>query len=182
MKKDFDRWVDEKGPVFFKKLGIIPGQKILDFGCGWGSNTMAAAKAVAPSGYVYALEKDKEAIKRLLGSADDKAIENIRVIGSGEMASIPVDSGELDGVLLYDVIHDHYFDRAGRKKLLQEASRVIRKKGLLSVFPHHIDEEGLDIIKAEISGAGFTFRDMIRDNILHDSELIIDSVYNFTRE
>jgi ubiquinone/menaquinone biosynthesis C-methylase UbiE len=182
MKKDFDRWVDEKGPVFFKKIGLMPGQKILDFGCGWGSNTMAAAKAVAPSGCVYALEKDEDSISRLLVSAGSRAIENIRIIGSGEMASMPVGSGELDGVLLYDVIHDHYFDRAGRKKLFMEAGRVIKKKGLLSIFPHHIDKAGLVIIKAEISGAGFIFRDMIRGTILHDSELIIDSVYNFTRE
>ncbi len=182
MKKDFDRWVDEKGPGFFKKIGLKPGQKILDFGCGWGSNTMAAAKAVAPSGCVYALEKDEKAISRLLGSAGSRAIENIRIIGSGERASIPAGNGELDGVLLYDVIHDHYFDRSGRKKLFLEVKRVIKKEGMLSVFPHHIDEAGLETIKAEISGSGFIFRDMLRDTILHDSILIIDTVYNFIRE
>lgn len=182
MEKDFYKWVNEKGPVFFKKIGIRPGQRILDFGCGWGSNAMAMAKVVASSGCVYALEKDKDSIKKLMESADDEVKENIRIIESGEKDSIPIGNSELDGALLYDVIHDHYFDRTERKKLFLEVKRIIKKEGLLSVFPHHFDETGFEIVKEEISGSGFIFRDMLVDTILHDSKLILDKVFNFTRE
>ena len=50
------------------------------------------------------------------------------------------------------------------------------------MFPHHMDKAGINIIREEISDSGFTFRDFIRDTILHDSILIIDNVLNFTRD
>jgi ubiquinone/menaquinone biosynthesis C-methylase UbiE len=163
-------------------MGIKPGYKILDFGCGWGSNAIAMAKVVSPSGCVYALEKDRDSIKKLLETADSKVRANLKLIESRNKTSIPISDMELDGALLYDVIHDYYFDQAERKKLFLEIQRIIRKKGLLSVLPHHIDENGINIIKGEIMDAGFTFRNIIRDTILHDSTLIEDTVFNFIRD
>jgi ubiquinone/menaquinone biosynthesis C-methylase UbiE len=182
MEKDFNIWADEKGPIFFKKIGIGPGQKILDFGSGWGSNALALARLVAPMGYVYALEKEKDSIDKLRESAKARDIENIRIIEDSEEGLTYLEDGELNGALLFDVIHDYYFDQAERVKLFREMYRIIKKEGLLSVYPHHICEDEVNKIKQEIAEAGFTCRDILKTTVLHDSTLIQDRVLNFVKD
>jgi len=41
--KDMDRWEKEDGVKFLRKVGLRPGQTVLDFGCGAGHYTIPAA-------------------------------------------------------------------------------------------------------------------------------------------
>ena len=182
MFTDFEKWINNEGLVFFKKLGIKSGQNILDFGCGWGSNTIPVAKAVAPSGYVYALEKNEDYINKLLETADKYEMKNIKVLKSLRKISTSASDRGFDGVLLYDVIHDYYFDRPERKRLFIEMKRIIKKGGLLSVFPHHMSGRQIGEIKKEILCSGFLYRNRIRDKVLHDSVLISGIIYNFIKK
>ena len=180
MVNDLGKWMDGIGQDFFKKnLDIKSGQKILDFGCGWGSNAIVISKIVAPDGYVYAFEKDRDSISKMLSMVDKKSKKNLKVILAEEKSRTPIPDSELDIVLLYDVIHDPYFDCLERKILFREMNRIIKKRGMLSIFPHHISSDEIEIIKKEISNAGFEFSNKITSTIIHDSVLILDSVYNF---
>jgi ubiquinone/menaquinone biosynthesis C-methylase UbiE len=177
-----DKWINEIGQDFFKKnLGIKPGQKILDFGCGWGGNAIAISKIVVPDGYVYAFEKDRDSINKMLRIADESSKKNLKVIIGKEKISTPINDSELDIALLYDVIHDSYFNSHERKILFREVRRIVKKGGLLSVFPHHISSDEIEIIKKELYDAGFKYSNKITSTIIHDSILILDSVYNFNK-
>ena len=177
-----DKWINEIGQDFFKKnLGIRSGQKILDFGCGWGGNAIAISKIVAPNGYVYAFEKDRDSINKMLRIADGSSKKNLKIIIAKEKIRTPISDSELDAALLYDVIHDSYFNSLERKILFREMNRIIKRRGILSVFPHHISKDEIEIIKKEISDAGFEYSNKITRTIIHDSVLISGSVYNFNK-
>jgi ubiquinone/menaquinone biosynthesis C-methylase UbiE len=48
-----------------KRMGLEPGQIVLDYGCGSGSWSLAAARLVEPSGKVYAADVDPFALQRI---------------------------------------------------------------------------------------------------------------------
>ena len=177
-----DKWINEIGQDFFKKnLGIRSGQKILDFGCGWGSNAITISKIIAPDGYVYAFEKDRDSINKMLRIIDERSKKNLKVILAKEKIRTTISDSEIDVALLYDVIHDSYFNSLERKILFREMNRIIKRRGMLSVFPHHISSGEIEIIKKELSDAGFEYSNKITSTIIHDSILILDSVYNFNK-
>jgi len=182
MTIELEKWINKTGIDFFKKnIGIKTGQKILDFGSGWGSNAIVLSKIVAPIGYVYAFEKSKDAINKMLSMADKETKKNLKVILAMEKIKTPIIDLELDAALLYDVIHDPYFNRIERKKLFKEMKRIIKIGGTLSVFPHHIQISEIEIVKKEINDAGFGLVNKITADIIHDNILISDSVYNFIK-
>jgi len=182
MKNDIDKWINKTGLAFFKDLGIRSGQKVLDFGCGWGSNAIAVSKIVGPRGYVYAFEKNKDSIDKLTSTINREKIKNLKIIYAKEKIKTPISGNELDAVLIYDVIHDAYFNSRERKLLFKEVNRIVKNKGLLSVYPHHIEDDEIKKIKKEITDSGFEYKNKITGTIMHDSTLITDTVYNFNKK
>ena len=103
------------------------------------------------------------------------------MIKAEEKINTPIGDNKLDCVLLYDVIHDYYFDKDERQKLFKEMRRIMRDNGLLSIFPHHIAKDDFNKIQEELTGEGFKHRDEIIDTIIHDGSLITDSIYNYIK-
>ena len=181
MNNDIDKWINKTGLEFFNNLGIRSGQKVLDFGCGWGSNAIAVSKIVGPRGYVYAFEKNRDSIDKLTSAIGRKKIKNLKIIYAKEKTRTPISDNELDAVLLYDVIHDAYFNSRERRSLFKEIGRIIKSGGLLSVYPHHIESDEIKRIKKEITDSGFEYTNKTTGTIIHDSTLITDTVYNFNK-
>jgi len=65
MKDEMKKWENKEGLRFLEKIGVKPGQIVLDFGCGVGHYTIPAAKVVGKNGKVYGLDKDKNSLNKL---------------------------------------------------------------------------------------------------------------------
>jgi ubiquinone/menaquinone biosynthesis C-methylase UbiE len=120
-----------------REAGIRNGMTVLDFGCGPGGFSMAAAKLVGPVGRIYASDIHPLAVKSVQRAADKKGFSNIRTILGGRMADVP--GGNVDLALLYDVLHDLHEPGL----ILVELHRVLKPRGVLSVRDHHMEKAPL---------------------------------------
>ncbi|OGN96583.1 MAG: SAM-dependent methyltransferase [Chloroflexi bacterium RBG_13_51_36] len=116
------------------EVGIKPGFRVLDYGCGPGSYIMPLAELVGESGRVYVLDMHPLAIQRVKDIASKKKLVNVETILSECQTGLPDDS--LDAVLLYDIFH-HLSDPDA---ILKELHRVLKPGGTLSLSDHHMKE------------------------------------------
>jgi len=128
-----------------KEVGIKPGFNILDYGCGSGTYSIAAAQLVGKSGKVYSLDIHPLGIKRVQDIASDKGITNIETICSD--CATGLEDGSTDVVLLYDTFHN-LTDPDG---VLKELHRISKPNSILSFSDHHMKE---DEIVSEITKKG----------------------------
>jgi ubiquinone/menaquinone biosynthesis C-methylase UbiE len=117
------------------EVGIKPGFHILDYGCGPGSYSIAAAQLVGNSGKVYALDIHPLGIERVRDIASKKGIKNIETICSD--CATGLEGGSIDVVLLYDTFHD-LMDPDG---VLKELHRILKTNSILSFSDHHMKED-----------------------------------------
>lgn len=118
-----------------QKVGINEGQTVLDFGCGPGSYTIAAASIVGEKGQVYALDIHPLAIKAVEHKAKKRHMTNITTILSDRETGLPEKS--VDVTLLYDTIHMI----TDKLALIEELHRVMKPNGLLSIWVGHMKTE-----------------------------------------
>ncbi len=122
--------------------GIKEGDTLLDYGCGPGAFTIAAAKIVGNSGAVYALDNQHLAIQAVS--------EKAKALGMGHVKTIYTNQGEtglpdksIDAVLLIGVLH------AVRRpdRILTEIERVMKDDArLFMVSVHLLDKQLLQIV------------------------------------
>jgi ubiquinone/menaquinone biosynthesis C-methylase UbiE len=117
-----------------KEVGIRPGFRVLDFGCGPGGYILPLEKLVGPSGKIYALDMNPAALKAVKSLAARYNIINIETIQSDLATGLP--DASVDVALLYDVLH-HLKDRDA---VLAELHRVLPPEGILSVSDHHLED------------------------------------------
>lgn len=104
-----------------------------DFGCGYGTFTIPAAKAIA--GIIYAIDIDPNVIDKLRQRAHDEGVDNVVTIvrnileqGSG------LEGNSTDYVMLFNVLHAE-----NPHVLLDEAYRVLRPAGIIGIINWILD-------------------------------------------
>jgi len=183
-----EQWEKQQGVAFLRKVGVKPGQIVLDFGCRVGHYTIPAARIVGNNGIVYAIDTEEHSLKKLHQKANTSKLTNIRTLKTSGRMKLPLESGTVNVILFYDVLH--YLEKGDREKLYQEASRVLKQDGLLSVYPKHTLEDGpmqkfrslsRSDVKQEIEGSNFVFERKRRGLISHDDGLNQGCVLNFSK-
>jgi ubiquinone/menaquinone biosynthesis C-methylase UbiE len=152
-----------------QQIGIESGQTVLDFGCGSGRYTIAAAKIVGEQGRVHALDKDKEALDELARRAKSAGLKNIRRMETSGELQVDLADESVDVILLFDVFHSFYLPQADdRKKLLGEVYRIMKPSGFLSisVWPN-LRESGAE---DELNNADFILEKEVPDPPIHNNK------------
>jgi len=132
--------------------GIKQGVNVLDFGCGPGSHSLAAAEMVGDEGKVYALDINPLAVKRVQKVAAKRHLKNLEAVLSDCNTELP--DGSIDLALLFDTFHELEKPQA----VLAELHRVLKSGGVLSFNDHHLKEEG-EIISGVTGGGLFRVLD-----------------------
>ena len=103
MRDEMERWEQEKGVRFLRKIGIRKGQTVLDFGSGVGHYSIPAAIIVGIRGRVYAIDKDHNDLNKLEQKAILLNLVSIRPIGTSGELRLDLEDKSIDAALIYDV-------------------------------------------------------------------------------
>jgi SAM-dependent methyltransferase len=117
-----------------KELGLTSASRsVVDFGCGYGTFTIPAARI--GSGTVYALDIEPEMVEMTRCKAEKACLSNVEV----QQRDFVVEGSGLpdvavDYVMLFNILHAEE-----RMALLQEAWRILRAEGRLAVIHWNYD-------------------------------------------
>jgi len=114
---------------------IKEGARVLDFGCGPGSYTVAAAKLVGETGHVYALDIHPRAMESVRRRAAAEGVSGAITPLMGAASSVM--DASLDAVILFDVFHLLGDPPAA----LREISRMLKPEGRLLFSDHHMKRD-----------------------------------------
>lgn len=148
-----------------KKFGLLEGTRVADFGSGSGHYTLVASLLVGNSGRVYAIDIQKELLKKVKDISSGVNQDNIDVLCG--------DIEEIDGTKLADesvnavLITNVLFQIEKKENVAVEAFRVLKKKGRIlfvdwtdsfgGIGPQPDDVVSEENAKALFEDAGFQF-------------------------
>ncbi|RZB38222.1 MAG: hypothetical protein SRB2_00568 [Desulfobacteraceae bacterium Eth-SRB2] len=115
--------------IILKELDILPGQTILDAGCGNGYMAKEFSKILNNTGKVYALDPDTEAIKTLKQKTKGT---NIEPIEADITQTTPIEGLSIDLIYLSTVLHGFSEDQI--TNFLLEAKRLLKPKARLAII------------------------------------------------
>jgi arsenite methyltransferase len=107
---------------------LLPGETVLDLGCGGGIDTLLAARAVGPSGTALGLDMTHEMLVLAQAHATAMGLMNTRFL-EGVMEEVPLPDAAVDVVISNGVFNL----AADKDRVFAEARRVLRLAGRLVV-------------------------------------------------
>jgi len=125
------------------------------------------------------LDKDHGALDELVENSRRAGLQNIERIDPAGKVRIGLERGCIDVVLLFDVFHSYYFPKhSQRGRLLAEIHRILKRDGILLVYPKHMEVEA----RHEIADHDFSVRRECSTTLVHDEkELVHGSVLVFRK-
>jgi ubiquinone/menaquinone biosynthesis C-methylase UbiE len=135
-------------------LGIAPGKAVADIGAGSGWFTVRAARRVGPSGTVYAVDINPEAIRYIDRRAQKESVANVRtILSKPNDPMLPKDA--LDAVLLLKTYHEV----ADPVALLEHVRPALRPGARLGIIDRNGDgtNHGVsqEVVIKEAARAGY---------------------------
>ena len=114
--------------IILRELNILPGQTILDAGCGNGYMSKEFSRILINTGKVFAIDPDKEAIEALRKQTEGTNIEAM----IGDITSItPLEASSIDLIYLSTVFHG--FSESQIRNFQTETRRLLKPSGRLAV-------------------------------------------------
>ena len=176
-----EKWLETKGEIVLREIGIKEGMRILDFGCGSGVYTIIISKIVGINGEVYALDNDEDSLNELSNKLKSSKIKNVKIIKGSKQIAIPFEKDYFDFFLLYDVFH--LLENNNRDTILREAYRVLKKDGILSYHATHIGSYDINLekVQQQIIMHGFRIKEEFRKPMFHWSRIEEGLVFNYVK-
>lgn len=113
-------------------LAIMPGMKIADFGSGSGAYVLAIAKELQGSGRVYAIDIQKDLLRRTKNEAEKAGFTNVEVL----WGDLEAENGSkiADDSLELVLISNLLFQVDDKRQVIAEARRILRPAGRLAII------------------------------------------------
>ena len=121
--------------VILQEVPLREGMTVLDFGCGPGGYILLLSRRIGAAGTIYALDASPLAVRRAERLARRNGLANVKGILSH--GPLPLVTGSLDAVLMYDVFHMLPDPQA----VLREMHRLLKPTGFVSFSDHHMSQE-----------------------------------------
>src|SRR5215203_969667 len=124
----------EKPEVVLEAMELRPGMTIAEVGAGTGFFSRRLAKAVGPTGKVYAVDIQPEMLELLEKYAAQEGIKNITpVLGTDTDAKLP--AGSIDRILMVDVYHE--FQKP--EEMLASLRKSLAPGGTLTLVEYRLE-------------------------------------------
>lgn len=134
-----------------KEVGVKPGQRVLDYGCGPGGYIAPLAELVGAEGEIIVLDIHPAAIRKVQRLVKRLGLVNVRTVQSDCATGLP--DASVDVALLYDIFHN----LRAPDQVLRELHRVLKPDGVLSFSDHHLQED--NILTQVTAGGRFALAD-----------------------
>jgi predicted methyltransferase len=129
-----DRDLEQRPDEVVAVLRLRDGDVVADLGAGTGYFTRRLAKAVAPSGRVFAVDIQPEMIDLLKRNVEKAGLTNVvPVLGTGDDPRLPVSS--LDWILLVDVYHELQQPKA----MLARMREALKPTGRIALVEYRLE-------------------------------------------
>ena len=142
-----------------ERLGLQPGETVLDLGSGPGLDAFLAARRVGPEGHVIGVDMTPEMIDRARRAAREAGLSQVE-FRQGRLEELPVEDGSVDAVTSNCVIN--LVPDKGR--VFAEAARALRPGGRMVISDIVLDSSlpeavGRDLLAYVGCVAGAMLRD-----------------------
>ncbi|MCD6489977.1 MAG: class I SAM-dependent methyltransferase [Thermodesulfobacterium sp.] len=116
----------------FDLLNLPKDIVFLDAGCGDGYFSLEASLRLGKESKIIAVDIHKESLDKLEKEIKDKGIKNIEILMTDITKRIPLEDESVDVYFMSNVLHG--FDEEEKHKVINEAKRVLKKKGKIVVI------------------------------------------------
>lgn len=148
------------------RLGLKPGQVVVDLGAGTGVFSLPMARAVGPTGRVYAVDIEQGLVDYIGQKAKDQGVANIQpLLGQPADPSLPVH--DVDLAFMHDVLH-HIADRQAYLKAAAGYMKTGGRFAIVELDPKtgpHRNDPTLQITRAQLdtmmAAAGLTVAEQV---------------------
>ena len=137
---DVNKWEKEEGANIFSSIVNVSDPVILDYGCGAGNYSFAAAHAFKQKCKVYAVDINKQCLDHVSARTKDEKIGCIIPVEGREGYRHDFDDAFFDLVIYADMFHgeEKIYNGLHRFVMIEEAKRTLKDGGVLEVLPFHL--------------------------------------------
>ena len=118
--------------------GVGSSHTIVDYGCGPGYLTLAAAELAGPSGKVFAVDKEPRMVALVKERCAEAGLSNVKAVWNGG-SDAPVPDSAADFVLCFLVVHYPETDD-GREAIARDIARLLKPGGQAVIVQWRADE------------------------------------------
>ena len=113
-------------------VGVTAGSTVVDYGCGPGLFTLAAARLVGAAGTVYAVDLEPRMVRLVAQRAQQAGFANVSAVASdGVRAALP--DGVADFIVCVQIMH-YQATREQRVAVARDLDRLLKADGRVMVM------------------------------------------------
>ena len=133
-------WEKTEGASIFSSIKNIKEPVILDYGCGSGNYSFAAAYAFDQKCKVFAVDINGQCLDYVNDKARNEGIDCITTAFGREDYRHDFADDTFDLIIYSDIFHgeEKMYGGLHRFVMIEEAKRTLKKNGILAVLPFHL--------------------------------------------